>query len=82
MRKKIFQWLGREFVALSCGGKRGSTATEEAQGIFRRFDGELREIGLSLENTLENNTPIRGSLNRFRSGTGKAIASLFDNYSV
>ena len=52
MRKKIFQWLGREFVALSCEGKKSSTATEEAQDIFRRFDGELREISLSLENTV------------------------------
>lgn len=52
MRKKIFRWLGREFVALSCEGKERETATEEAQEIFRRFDGELRAMGLSLENTV------------------------------
>ena len=52
MRKKIFQWLGREFVALSCEGKAGLTGTEEAWEIFRRFDGELLEMGLSLENTV------------------------------
>ncbi len=46
MQMKIFQWLGREFVALSCEGKRGSTATEEAQEIFRRFDGELKGIDI------------------------------------
>ena len=52
MRKKIFQWLGREFVALSCEGKAGSTAAQEAREIFRFFDQELRGIGLSLENTV------------------------------
>ena len=52
MRKKIFQWLGREFVALSCEGKAGLTGTEEAREIFRGFDGELRGIDLSLENTV------------------------------
>ena len=51
MRKKIFQWLGKEFVTLSCEGK-AATATEEASEIFRRFDRELREMGLSLENTV------------------------------
>lgn len=51
MQKKIFQWLGKEFVALSCEGK-AATATEEASEIFRRFDRELREMGLSLENTV------------------------------
>ena len=52
MRKNIFQWLGREFVALSCEGKAGLTPTEEAQEIFSRFDEELRAMGLSLENTV------------------------------
>lgn len=52
MRKKIFQWLGREFVALSCEEKAGLTGTEEAREIFRRLDFELREMGLSLENTV------------------------------
>ncbi len=33
MRKKIFQWLGREFVALSCEGKAGLTGTEEALNL-------------------------------------------------
>jgi enamine deaminase RidA (YjgF/YER057c/UK114 family) len=51
MQKKIFQWLGKEFVALSCEGK-AATATQEASEIFRRFDRELREMGLCLENTV------------------------------
>lgn len=52
MRKKIFYWLGREFVALSCEGKAGPTAKEQTQDIFRRFDEELRSTGLSLEDTV------------------------------
>lgn len=52
MRKKIYHWLGREFVALSCEGKAGLTTTEQAQDIFRRFEEELRPMGLSLENTV------------------------------
>lgn len=51
MQKKIFQWLGKEFVALSCEGK-AATVTEEASEIFRRFDEELREMGLSLDDTV------------------------------
>ncbi len=52
MRKKIFQWLGKEFVALSCEGKAGLTGAEETQEIFSRFSDELRAIGLSLDNTV------------------------------
>lgn len=52
MRKKIFQWLGREFVALSCEGNLGTTATEEMQHVYSRFEEELRGLGLSLENTV------------------------------
>ncbi len=51
MQKKIFQWLGREFIALSCEGMSGMTATDQAQDIFRRLDEELQGMGLSLENT-------------------------------
>ncbi len=52
MRKKIFPWLGREFVALSCEGNAEGTATEETQDIFRRIDSELKRMSLSLENTV------------------------------
>ena len=54
MQTKIFSWLGREFVALSCEGNAEGTATEETQDIFRRFDGELKGTGLSLENTVRS----------------------------
>jgi enamine deaminase RidA (YjgF/YER057c/UK114 family) len=51
VRKKIFNWLGREFIELSGEAKAAATATIEAQELFRRFDQELRGHGLSLDNT-------------------------------
>lgn len=79
MQMKIFQWLGREFVALSCEGKRGSTATEEAQEIFGRFDDELKGIGLSLENTVrtrlwgkDRESRTLGSNERIKAMSGRA----------
>ena len=52
MRKKTFQWLGKEFVALSCESRPGATATEEAGEIFRRCADDLRQAGLSVDNTV------------------------------
>jgi len=52
MNKRIFSWLGREFVALSSEAKSGATATEETREIFLRFDQELRGMDLSLNNTV------------------------------
>lgn len=52
MRKRIFNWLGREFVELSGEAKPAANATIEAQEIFRRFDQELRGHGLSLDHTV------------------------------
>jgi enamine deaminase RidA (YjgF/YER057c/UK114 family) len=51
MQKKIFQWLGKEFIAISCEGMSKMNATEQTRHIFRRLDEELRGMGLSLENT-------------------------------
>ncbi len=52
MKKKIFQWLGKEFIALSCEGKQRGTAAEEAREIFRCLDEELRGHGFSLDHTV------------------------------
>ena len=52
MRKKIFSWLGMEFIALSCESRPDATATEEAGEIFRRCADDLRQAGLSLDNTV------------------------------
>jgi enamine deaminase RidA (YjgF/YER057c/UK114 family) len=54
MRKKIFTWLGREFIELSGEAKPAANATIEAQELFQRFDQELRGRGLSLDNTVRS----------------------------
>jgi enamine deaminase RidA (YjgF/YER057c/UK114 family) len=52
MRKRLFQWLGREFVSLSAEGRSAKSAADEARDIFERFDEELKTMGLSLDNTV------------------------------
>jgi enamine deaminase RidA (YjgF/YER057c/UK114 family) len=54
MRKKLFSWLGKEFVELSAEAKPAPNATIEAGGVFRRFDEELRDHGLSLDDTVRS----------------------------
>jgi enamine deaminase RidA (YjgF/YER057c/UK114 family) len=54
MRKRIFSWLGKEFVELSGEAKSSATATEEARELFQRFDQELRAHGLSMDNTIRS----------------------------
>jgi enamine deaminase RidA (YjgF/YER057c/UK114 family) len=79
MRKRIFQWLGNEFIALSCEGKQRGTAAEEAREIFRRLDEELRGQGLSLDHTVRTRLWARdresrnqASNERFKLLSGKA----------
>ncbi len=79
MTKKIFSWLGKEFVAISSEAKSGATATEETQEIFLRFDEELRAMGLSLDNTVRTRLWGRdresrnlGGEERFKVLSGKA----------
>jgi enamine deaminase RidA (YjgF/YER057c/UK114 family) len=52
MRKRLFSWLGREFVELTGEAKPAASATEEANGLFERYEQELRGHGLSLDNTV------------------------------
>jgi enamine deaminase RidA (YjgF/YER057c/UK114 family) len=54
MRKRMFSWLGKEFVELSGEAKSAATATEEARELFQRFDQELRAHGLSMDNTIRS----------------------------
>jgi enamine deaminase RidA (YjgF/YER057c/UK114 family) len=54
MRKRIFTWLGKEFVELSGEAKPAANATTEAQELFSRFDDELKSHGLSLDNTVRS----------------------------
>jgi enamine deaminase RidA (YjgF/YER057c/UK114 family) len=52
MRKKIFLRHEKEFIALSGEGRPGRTVGEETQDLFRQADRELKELSLSLENTV------------------------------
>jgi enamine deaminase RidA (YjgF/YER057c/UK114 family) len=54
MRKRIFPWLGREFIELSGEAKAAGSAGEQAREVFLRFDQELRDLGLSLDNTVRS----------------------------
>jgi enamine deaminase RidA (YjgF/YER057c/UK114 family) len=79
MRKKVFQWLGREFVSLSAEGKHGRSAADEVREIFHRFDEELKGLVLSLDNTVRTrlwgrDRPSRdqGSTERVKMLSGKA----------
>ena len=79
MRKKIFMWFGREFVAFSAEAKAGATAAEQAGELFRRCEEELRGTGLSLDNTVRTRLWGRdrtsrdlGSKERVKTLSGKA----------
>lgn len=79
MRKKLFSWLGKDFVALSGEARPASTATEEAREIFQRFDQELRLHGLALANTVrsrlwgrDRESRDQGSNERVKMLSGKA----------
>ncbi len=79
MRKKIFTWLGREFIELSGEAKPAANASIEAQELFARFDAELKSHGLSLDNTVRSrlwgrDRPSRdlGSTERVKTLSGKA----------
>ncbi len=75
MRKKIYYWLGREFVALSGEGKAGPTAKEQTQDIFRRFEEELRSLGLSLNNTVRTRLWAKDRQSR-NLGSGERVVVL------
>ena len=79
MQKRIFSWLGKEFVELSGEARPASTATEEARELFQRFDQELRTHGLSLDNTVrsrlwgrDRESRDQGSNERVKILSGKA----------
>ena len=79
MRKRIFTWLGKEFIELSGEAKAAANATIEAQELFQRIDQELKAHGLSLENTVRSRLWGRdrqsrdlGSTERVKILSGKA----------
>ena len=79
MEKRIFSWLGKEFVELGGEARPAATATEEAQELFQRFDQELRRHELSLANTVrsrlwgrDRESRDQGSNQRVKVLSGKA----------
>ena len=79
MQKRIFSWLGKEFVELSGEARPASTATEGARELFERLDQELRTHGLSLDNTVrsrlwgrDRESRDQGSNERVKILSGKA----------
>ena len=79
MQKRIYSWLGKEFVELSGEARPASTATEEARELFQRLDQELRTHSLSLDNTVrsrlwgrDRESRDQGSNERVKILSGKA----------
>lgn len=79
MRKRIFSWLGHDFIELSAEAPESVGAATEAQQIFRRFEDELRAHGLSLDHTVRSRLWGRdresrdlGSTERVKLLSGKA----------
>ncbi|MSP41073.1 MAG: hypothetical protein EXR70_21500 [Deltaproteobacteria bacterium] len=79
MRKRIFTWLGREFIELCGEAKPSANATVEAQELFARYDAELKSHGLSLDHTVRSRLWGRdrasrdlGSTERVKALSGKA----------
>lgn len=79
MRKKIFSWLGKEFIELSGEATPAASGGLEARELFQRFDQELRTHGLSLDNTVRSRLWGRdresrdgGSNERVKALSGKA----------
>jgi enamine deaminase RidA (YjgF/YER057c/UK114 family) len=79
MRKRLFSWLGYEFVELTGEAKPAASASEQAQRIFERYEQELRGHGLSLDNTVrtrlwgkDRESRDLGSAERVKILSGKA----------
>jgi enamine deaminase RidA (YjgF/YER057c/UK114 family) len=52
LQKRIFSWLGREWIELSGEARPGTSVEEETTSVFQSFDQELKAHGLSLERTV------------------------------
>lgn len=86
MRKKIFQWLGKDFVSISGEGRPAKSAADEARDLFQRLGQELRLHGLSLDNTVrtrlwgrDRESRDQGSTERVKilSGRARSASSSF-----
>jgi enamine deaminase RidA (YjgF/YER057c/UK114 family) len=88
MRKEVLTWVGREFLFLSSEAKPGANATEETREIFQRFQNELRQTELSLDNTVrtrlwgrDRESRDHANEERFTTLTGKARSVSSSYYS-
>jgi len=52
VKKRIFSWLGGEFIELSGEVRPATSIEEETVSLFQSFEQELKAHGLSLENTV------------------------------
>ena len=52
MFKTITNWLGRDFIEMSCEGDGQGSAQDEAQAVFARMSGELRHYGMTLDHVI------------------------------
>ena len=82
MRMKTFDWLGREFVAVSCEGADGVAADRGMDGILDRIEESIGRFGLSLDDTVRTRLLARdresrslGSQARSRRMSGSARSS-------
>lgn len=79
MRMKTFDWLGREFVAMSCEGAAGAAGDAGVDGILDRIMEGIERLGFSLDDTVRTRLWARdresrnlGSQVRSRRMSGKA----------
>jgi enamine deaminase RidA (YjgF/YER057c/UK114 family) len=52
MRTTIFRWLGKEFVSFSAEARPEQPVAEQTKDLFRCVEAELKDCGLSMENTV------------------------------
>src|SRR5947209_2626675 len=52
MDVRLYNWLGKEFIALSAEGRADLKADASMRDLLERFDAVLKDRGLSLDNTV------------------------------
>jgi enamine deaminase RidA (YjgF/YER057c/UK114 family) len=86
MKKRIFNWLGREFVEIVAEGGSGVPPDRAANELFQQFEAELKSHGLSLDNSArirvwgrdkDARTLATAARSKILTGTRKAASSSF-----
>jgi enamine deaminase RidA (YjgF/YER057c/UK114 family) len=75
MRKLVFEWLGHDFVELSSESAARGDPAEQARALFERFNAELRDMGMSLDNTVRSRLWGRDRASRDE-GSRERVAAL------